>query len=174
MNYLGSGYLSLLFKEEESNNNKSNMIVIGRRIGRMRLHDFKYIFKNECIFLDTLDIGSLEKFSFKWFLNPYRIEKAITYRILKILCKKLIRVHVPIITDSNAWKKLQSDDSGVLLSGFSYSSLYKILHIISSKNNYKYRSSDLYNLSLKLNIELDYINALDCFTSRLVESVKKT
>lgn len=176
MKYLGSGYLSILFKEKEMYVNTCDIIVIGKRIWRMKLNDYKYIYKKECIFIDTIDINSITKFSFKlkWIFNIYRIEKAITFWVLKIFCKKLIRVHVPIITDSYAWKKLSIYKNGVTIEGFSYNSLYKILKIISSKKIYKYSSSNLYNLSLNLNIKLNSIEVLDCFNSRIVESVQKT
>jgi len=174
MKYIGSGYLSKLFSEQQINDDTSNVIVIGRRIFRMRVNDFKYIFNKDCIYLDTVDSYSLKKFSWKWFFNIYRLEKAFTYLILKIFCKKIKRVHVPLITNSDAWKKLITGSDGILISGFSYKSLYKILEKISSENRNIYRSSDLYKLSLELNIELNSIKVIDCFNSRLVESVEKT
>ncbi len=174
MKYIGSGYLSSLFSEQQIYDETNDVIVIGRRIFRMRVNDFKYIFNKDCIFLDTVDSYSLKKFSYKWFFNIYRLEKAFTYSILKIFCKKIKRVHVPLIADSDAWKKLISASDGILISGFSYKSLYKILEKISSEKKNIYRSSDLYRLSLDLNIKLDSIKVMDCFHSRLVESVKKT
>lgn len=176
MKYLGSGYLSILFKEKEMYVNTCDIIVIGRRIWRMKLNDFKCIYKKECIFLDTIDVNSISKFSLKlkWIFNIYRIEKAISFRVLKIFCKNLIRVHIPIITDSEAWKKLLVCKNGITINGLPYDSLYKILEMISSKKISKYSSSDLYNLSLNLNMELDSIEVLDCFNSRIVDSVKKT
>ena len=63
---------------------------------------------------------------FKYKFNLYRIEKAITWFLIRRLTYNPCRMHIPIITDSPAWIKI-SKSKGMKVFGFNYDDYVKFL-----------------------------------------------
>ena len=178
MKYLGSGPLGKLISQLDSDLEATHFLVIGRRIRNFKLNDWGSIRRSRCIFLDTVDLDSISTASFlvklRWWLDPYRVEKSITYYVFKIFSPQVIRIHVPAILDSVAWERLALNDGGILISGFTYRDIAKLLSYSTKNPKGVYRCSDLYSLCEELGIEVESARVKDCFSSRIVNYANKT
>ena len=178
MKYLGSGPLGKLISQLDNDFETTNFLVIGRRIRNFKLSDWGSIRRSRCIFLDTIDLDSISTASFfvkfKWWLDPYRVEKSITYYVFKIFSPQVIRIHVPAILDSVAWERLLLKDGGILISGFTYRDIAKFLVYAAKNLKEVYKSSDLYSLCEEVGIEVESGRVRNCFSSRIVNYASKT
>ena len=176
MRYLGSGPLGNFLSPLDGDLERGSFVVVGRRIRNFKRNDWRNIRKSRCIFLDTLDLNSISSASLlvkiKWALNPYRIEKSITYGVLKMCSPRLIRFHVPAISDSPAWLKISQIEGGIVTWGLTYETLVFVLRHIADHSENRYKAAEVFALCEKLDLNAETIRVKNCFSARIVNYAK--
>lgn len=148
MKYLGSGQLSALIAEfADDNAPHSEVIVIGRRLRNMALRDFLAIRGLRVAFLDTVE-GYVQGMStanqVKWYLNPYRLEKSLTFLLIKLFAGRVVRLHIPAILDSPAWiaQRVDANTRALQISGLLYEHVPLLCARAMGKSRSRYRALD--------------------------------
>lgn len=178
MRYLGSGTLGNFLSQPDVDSETDSFLVVGRRIRNFKINDWRNIRKSRCVFLDTLDLNSINSASLpekiKWTLNPYRIEKTLTYCVIKMWSPRIIRFHVPAIADSPAWLKISHTEGGILTWGLTYETLVSMLaHIVEHSENV-YKASEVFALCEKLELNVEIIRTKNCLSARMVNYAKNS
>jgi hypothetical protein len=175
---VGSGRFGEVVRSHLDEQDASDTVVWGRRLRKASLSDFRIITGKNVIFLDTVDLKSPAigwSKRLRWLIWPYRVEKALTFYLIRILSNTIIRIHVPAIVDSNAWQRLTSDDSSksIQLRGFTYQSLFGLVAHISRKHESGgVTASELFRLAKDQDIDIDTILvSSDNFSAQLVTAI---
>lgn len=178
MNYLGSGKLGEYLVDVSNQGVQRRVLVVGRRLANMTLNDWMAIRESGCIFLDTIDMKSVSSGKYadriKWWVNLYRIEKSMTFWLIKIMGKSAYRIHVPAIVDSAAWLKLCQHDGGRVITGLSYESLAAVLSHVAARQVGSLKATEVYGLCDKLKLPTEDICVRECASARLVSYAKRT
>ena len=176
MRYLGSGLLGNFLSSFDNDKGSDSFVVVGKRIKNFRSNDWASIRNSQCIFLDTLDIDSISSagffVKFKWMVNLYRIEKSITYCLLKLYSTRLIRIHVPAISDSPAWLKISQAKGGILTSGLTYKTLVSVIAYAANHKENRYMAAEIFTLCDKLGLKTETMRVRNCFSARIVNYAK--
>lgn len=164
MIYIGSGLIADLLAKSEFAENSHYDFLWGRRAKNIRFSNIKSIFRKNVIYLDTVDAwhnNATGKLWVWWFLSPYRIEKVLTNVMLRMLCKSVVRLHVPAIVDSAAWQKLIVDDDSrsLRVPGFTYHSLLEFVSYADSRHSSRrsYTSIEMFEFAKSEGMEIRVI-----------------
>lgn len=169
MKYIGRGQLKVFAEETDT---YPNVIVWGRRLKNIRVADLKGIFKQRVVYLDTIDLASISQSRLRvgFLLSAYKIEKILTGVILKAFSSKCHQVHVPLIVDSGAWKKMV-DPSGETIIGLKYRGIIKLIEIVVSNNIQKLSASEIQSLIAEGALDVDEIRVSHSFALQIVKNI---
>ena len=166
MIYIGSGYIGDLLAQSDLAKCSNYDVLWGRRALNTKLPNLKTVFRKKVIFLDTVDAWqnrATGKLWLWWSFSPYRIEKSLTYIMLVILCKHVVRLHVPAITDSAALLRLVVDDARQPVSapGFTYASLLEFVMYVDSceEQRRSYKSVEMFKIARSRGLDIQLVNA---------------
>ena len=151
MKYIGSGKLASIINGQK---NCEDIIVWGRRLKNTQLSDLKKIKNSHVVYLDTIDLHSLDStfLKLRFLFTLYKLEKILMRIILKLWCSKLCQIHIPIISESNAWKNL-TDPNGQRVYGLTYDGLIGLIEYVVESNIYLIRSTTINNMLKNNKIE---------------------
>ena len=149
MKYIGSGKLKKFFDTKTTN---KDVIVWGRRLKNINLSNIRSIRGNRVIYLDTIDLSSIDNMLLKlrFLLSLYKLEKMLMRFIIKNLSADYYCIHLSIIAESDAWKKLVVRD-GKKTSGLTYKGVSDLAEYVIV-NNLKKISANEVNKMIKNNI----------------------
>ena len=179
MIYVGSGRFGDYCKAQDILTETPVTFVWGRRFRNVTIRDLKSIKGKGVLYLDTVDLGSpviSAAHRLRFLLWPYRVEKALTYFLIRIVSSHVIRVHVPAIVDSPAWQNLRLDGAAdtVKVPGFTYESLFHLVTFLgrAEKKAKRISSKELFRIARDQNINIQFIEvARDNFSAQLVRSI---
>ena len=176
MNYIGSGKFGSYLTAAGGAPGRKGINVIGRRLHRLRIADWLAIKGSQNVFLDTTDIASCRDLSstskFRWTFNPYRLEKEVTYWLIRLISQSVLRVHITAISDSNAWKKLCVSENGITIKALTYEQWSTLIQtVVKRRTQPRYRSEELLALAKELNIGPQSLRVACCESSKIIASI---
>ena len=170
MTYIGSGKLASILT---GNNKYQDVIVWGRRLRNTRLSDLKYVRNNQVVYLDTIDLHSLESISLKirFFFTLYKFEKILISIILRFLCSNLYQIHIPIISESNAWKNL-SDRAGQRVYGLTYDGVVDLIEYVVTSDIRLIRAKTIQSMLSNNNLDTSELYVSQSLSLKIVKNLK--
>jgi len=165
--YVGSGRFGAVVNGNPDLSQNNSWLIWGRRFRRITRSDIDIIRRQKVIYLDTIDIASCASTraaKLRWAFSPYRLEKAATFYLLSLFASSVIRLHVPAITDSEAWRRLLAapSEASIRVQGFQYSQLASLINLVSSVQSpvKRIRAASLLDIARTNGMEIDEISVV--------------
>lgn len=170
MIYIGSGKLASILT---GTNTYPDVVIWGRRLRNTRLSDLKYIKNSQVVYLDTIDLHSLDStfLKIRFLFTFYKLEKILMRLILKSLCSNLYQIHIPIISESNAWKNLM-DRNGQRVYGLTYAGVVDLIEYVVKSDIRQIRSKTIQSMIRDNNIESSELYVSQSLSLKMVKNLK--
>jgi len=170
MTYIGSGKLASIINGKK---NCGDIIVWGRRLKNTKLSDLKYVKNSQVVYLDTIDLHSLDStfLKLRFLFTLYKLEKILMRIILKLWCSKLCQIHIPIISESNAWKNL-TDRNGQRVYGLTYNGVIDLIEYVVESDICLITSTTIKNMLKNNKLEKSELNVSQSLSLKMVKNLK--